>query len=78
MYNMYTCVLSDNLRKLYIRKTIHQRWIKLGSIIISDFWKPYDVLNELEYTHCKVNHSVEYVNEDGDHIPTRLSGILRG
>jgi len=46
---------------------IIQRWIKPGSIIISDFWKPYDVLNELGYTHCKVNHSVEYVNEDGDH-----------
>jgi len=55
---------------------IIQRWIKPGSIIISDFWKPYDVLNELGYTHCKVNHSVEYVNEDGDHT-NKIEGHWR-
>lgn len=43
---------------------IIQRWIAPGSIIGSDCWKPYDELSKLGYVHKKVNHSVEFVNED--------------
>ena len=44
-----------------------QRWINRGSIISSDYWKPYDIIDSLPegYIHKKVNHSVEYMAADG-------------
>ena len=44
-----------------------QRWIKPGSVISSDCWKPYSSISSLPecYTHKTVNHSKEYVAADG-------------
>lgn len=39
---------------------IIKQWIKPGSIIMSDFWKPYDILGEEGYHHLKVNHSLTF------------------
>eukprot|EP00112_Aurelia_sp_Birch-Aquarium-sp1_P000279 Seg1022.2 transcript_id=Seg1022.2/GoldUCD/mRNA.D3Y31 product="putative transposase-like protein" protein_id=Seg1022.2/GoldUCD/D3Y31 len=46
---------------------IIEEWILPNTTIISDCWKPYDILSELDFAHLKVNHSKEFVNEDGDH-----------
>lgn len=47
------------------RKTlipIIEAWIEKGSIIMSDYWRAYDVLGEIGYEHLKVNHSIEFKN----------------
>ena len=49
-----------------------RRYIKPGSTIVSDCWKAYDRIPRLglNYTHKKVNHRIEYVNEEGFHTNT--------
>lgn len=45
---------------------IIEEWILPGSTIHSDFWKAYDCLDDEGYNHLKVNHSLEFVdNETG-------------
>lgn len=39
---------------------IIEKWIEKGSVIISDYWKAYDILEDIDYTHLKVNHSIEF------------------
>ena len=43
-----------------------KKWIKSGSTIISDCWKGYTNLEKNGYEHKTVNHSKEFVNDDGD------------
>ncbi len=43
---------------------------------MSDYWKAYDILSQIDYTHLKVNHSIEFVNEDGDHT-NKIEGHWR-
>ena len=43
-----------------------ERWIEPGTVIISDCWKAYCNLEKHGYTHRTVNHSKEFVNEQGD------------
>ena len=52
------------------------RYIIAGTTIISDCWKPYEILNEKDYIHLKVNHSIEFVNSDGDHT-NKIEGHWR-
>ena len=44
--------------------------------MISDCWKAYDILSEKDYNHMKVNHSIEFVNENGDHT-NKIKGHWR-
>ena len=44
-----------------------QKYILPGTTIISDYWKPYDILTDLDFEHLKVNHLIEFKNENGDH-----------
>lgn len=55
---------------------IIKNWILPGTTIVSDFWKPYDILSELDFEHLKVNHSVEFVNCNGDHT-NKIEGHWR-
>lgn len=55
---------------------IIQKFIKPGSIIVSDCWKAYINLEKHGYTHKTVNHSKEYVNSDGDHT-NKIEGHWR-
>ena len=55
------------------------RWIKSETTIISDCWKAYNsipALDDKDYMHLKVNHSVEFVNSDGDHT-NKIEGHWR-
>jgi len=45
-----------------IQRNVHQ-----GSIIHTDGWRAYRGLSELGYEHRTVNHSVEFVADDGTH-----------
>ena len=45
--------------------SIIQQWIEPGTIIVSDCWKAYCNLEKHGYVHRTVNHSKEFVNEDG-------------
>ncbi|XP_066928473.1 uncharacterized protein [Clytia hemisphaerica] len=55
---------------------IIQKFIKPGTTIISDYWKAYDILSKKDYKHLKVNHSIEFVNESGDHT-NKIEGHWR-
>jgi transposase-like protein len=53
-----------------------KKWISPGSIIISDCWKSYINLDKNGYIHKTVNHSQEFVNENGDHT-NKIEGHWR-
>eukprot|EP00112_Aurelia_sp_Birch-Aquarium-sp1_P010896 Seg2305.3 transcript_id=Seg2305.3/GoldUCD/mRNA.D3Y31 product="putative transposase-like protein" protein_id=Seg2305.3/GoldUCD/D3Y31 len=53
-----------------------EKWILPGTTIVSDCWKPYEILSELDFEHLKVNHSKEFVNENGDHT-NKIEGHWR-
>ena len=55
---------------------IIEKWIKPGTTIISDYWKAYDCLGSIGYEHLKVNHSIEFINQDGDHT-NKIEGHWR-
>ena len=42
------------------------KWIAPGTIIVSDCWKADCNLEKHGYVHRTVNHSKEFVNENGD------------
>lgn len=39
-----------------------QKYIKPGTTIMSDCWRAYDVLSELDFAHLKVNRSINFVD----------------
>ncbi len=43
---------------------IIKRWILAGSVVVSDCWKAYDCLQQEDYDHLTVNHSIEFVDRD--------------
>ena len=55
---------------------IIQQWIEHGTLIISDCWKSYVNLEKHGYKHATVNHSVEFVNKDGQHT-NKVEGLWR-
>lgn len=77
----FAVVVPDRSRDTLI--PIIQAHIAPGSIIRSDFWKAHDIIPFLpghDCTHEKVNHSVEFVTEEGVHTNTiegTWSGIKR-
>ena len=53
-----------------------QKWILPGTIITSDCWKGYINLEKYGYVHKTVNHSKEFVDEDGDNT-NKIEGHWR-
>ncbi|XP_028394432.1 uncharacterized protein LOC114527774 [Dendronephthya gigantea] len=53
-----------------------KKWILPGTKIVSDCWKAYINLEKHGYVHATVNHSKEFVNDDGDHT-NRIEGHWR-
>ena len=47
-----------------------KKWIKPGSVIVSDCWKGYIGLEDIGYTHKTVNHSIEFKNDEGYYTNT--------
>ena len=43
-----------------------EKWIEPGTVVISDCCKAYCNLDKHGYAHRIVNHSQEFVNEQGD------------
>ncbi|XP_058986215.1 uncharacterized protein LOC131806266 [Musca domestica] len=54
-----------------------KKYIRPGSVIISDFWKSYDTLDEEGYTHYKVNHSEHFVDPETGHHTNTIEGLWR-
>ena len=55
---------------------IIKEWIEPGTTIVSDCWKAYVNLEKYGYHHKTVNHSVEFVNEEGFHT-NKIEGHWR-
>jgi transposase-like protein len=49
---------------------VTEAWIEPGTTVISDCWSAYRDLDPQGYTHRTVNHTISFVNEDGDHTNT--------
>ncbi|XP_072178997.1 uncharacterized protein [Diadema setosum] len=47
-----------------------REYIRPGTKILSDCWRPYDRLQSEGFTHETVNHSIEFVSETGAHTQT--------
>ena len=76
-WRIFTKVISSSSwKKRQKNIDIIEKWIKPGTTIISDFWKPYDILGNIGYEHLKVNHSIHFVNDDGDHT-NKIEGHWR-
>jgi hypothetical protein len=56
---------------------IIQRWIKIGSTIISDEWKAYSSLSRLGYNHLTVNHSKSFKNPNNGAHTNSMEGTWR-
>ena len=56
-------VVDDRTRNTLL--PIIQENIELGTMIYSDTWAPYFTLNQNGYNHAMVNHSVEFVSDEG-------------
>ena len=63
---VYTAIISDAKASTLI--PIIREKVKPDSIVYTDSFKVYDVLDVSEFHHRRVNHSKEYVNEHGHHI----------
>lgn len=61
------CRNQDNMRSLI------EKYIEPGSIICSDSAKFYKNIGDWGYTHKTVNHSVEFVAEDGTNTLSCIS-----
>ena len=53
-----------------------KKWIEPGTVIVSDCWKAYCNLEKHGYTHSTVNHSQEFVNNEGKHT-NKMEGHWR-
>ena len=58
-------IVSD--RKRETLQPLIEKHIVKGSVIHSDTWSPYFNLSSLGYVHKMVNHSKEYVTDEGVH-----------
>ncbi|KAG0440138.1 hypothetical protein DMUE_1958 [Dictyocoela muelleri] len=45
-----------------------RKYIKPGSIIISDCWRGYMNVKSFEYTHFTANHSISFVDQEPEPI----------
>lgn len=56
---------------------IIKKHILPGTTIMSDCWRPYDVLGQEGYNHLKVNHSIEYVDSTTGACTNRIESTWR-
>ncbi len=63
---VYTAVI-DNAKNTTLLPIIREK-VKPDSIVFSDTFTSYDVLDVSEFRHKRVNHSEDYVAKDGAHI----------
>jgi hypothetical protein len=54
-------------------KTVTDAWIEPGTTGISDCWAAYRDLDAQGYTHRTFNHTISFVNEEGDRTNTTES-----
>lgn len=49
-------------RDAYTLRCLILKYVRRGSIVVTDFWRGYLGLEELGYTHLRVNHSETFVD----------------
>lgn len=62
----FVCIVPNRSQEVLIDKI--RRYIKPGSIIISDQWRAYTKISEYGYKHFSVNHSENFVSPEADFI----------
>lgn len=70
----FIAMVEDRTEKTLL--TLIQEWIKPGTTIVSDCWKGYINLEKHGFLHKTVNHSVEFVNDEGYHT-NKIEGHWR-
>lgn len=70
----FIATVEDRTEKTLL--TLIQEWIKPGTTIVSDCWKGYINLEKHGFLHKTVNHSVEFVNDEGYHT-NKIEGHWR-
>ena len=75
---MFSCIVRN--RKESTLLPLIKKYIAPGSIIISDMWKAYDKIADLEgsfYDHLTVNHSKEFKNKANGACTNTIEGAWR-
>ena len=62
---------GDHGRSAAILVPLIKRYIRPGSIIVSDGWAAYNSLKDEGYVHWVVNHSVEFVSTEDSRVHTQ-------
>lgn len=60
-------ICPDNIRSAAVLVPLIQKHVAPGTLIRTDGWKGYSSLKRLEYLYETVNHSKEFVTEEGVH-----------
>lgn len=61
-------------RDAYTLRCIILKYVRRGSIIVTDFWRGYLGLEEFGYTHLRVNHSITFVDEESGACTNTIEG----
>jgi hypothetical protein len=69
---VFLCVVDK--RDAHTLRCSILKYVRRGSIVVTDFWRGYLGLEELGYTHLRVNHSVEFVDSQTGACTNTIEG----
>jgi hypothetical protein len=65
-------------RDAFTLRSVILKHVRPGSIIVTDFWRGYLGLEDLGYTHLRVNHSETFVDENTGACTNTIEGTWAG
>jgi hypothetical protein len=61
-------------RDAFTLRCIILKYVRRGSIVVTDFWRGYLGLEDLGYTHLRVNHSETFVDTESGACTNTIEG----